>query len=246
MTKASDAGRTASIYTLSDPRNGEVRYVGVTAGTLETRLKGHLRYKGKDHRTAWVRSLLAAGVKPVITEIAVVPFATRGDTEQEWIARYRASGARLTNSTHGGLGSPGYKHTAETRARLSAKGKGRPSSKRGIPVSEEQREKMRQNALLQMQDPAAREAVSRVHKGKTITPEQRAAVGAASTKRWAEWRANGQRMSEESLERMRQAARLRPGPPPASAETRAKQAEVRRKWWAAKRAASGQLELPLE
>ncbi len=59
--------RTASIYTLTDPRTSEVRYVGVTAGSLEVRLKGHLRYKGKDHRTAWVRSLLAVGVTPVIT-----------------------------------------------------------------------------------------------------------------------------------------------------------------------------------
>ncbi len=54
--------RTASIYTLTDPRTSEVRYVGVTAGSLEVRLKGHLRYKGKDHR-----SLLAVGVTPVIT-----------------------------------------------------------------------------------------------------------------------------------------------------------------------------------
>lgn len=56
---------------------------------------------------------------------------------------------------------------------------------------------------------AQRAEVSRVHKGKSISQEHRAIVGAAAKARWAKWRAEGQTYSEETIGRMSQAAKDR-------------------------------------
>lgn len=164
---------TVAIYTLSDPRNGAVRYVGVTTRTLTARLRGHLRYRGNDHRTAWVQSLVRLGLAPAIAEIDRVPIEERGAGEQRWIDHYRSQGADLTNGTRGGLGSPGYLHTAEARARMSAAKRGIVPASATAPRSAATREKMRLNAVRQMSNPEQRAAVSRIHKGKTISDEQR-------------------------------------------------------------------------
>jgi hypothetical protein len=85
-----------------------------------------------------------------------------------------------------------------------------------------------------MQQPAWREAVSRVHKGKAIPPHVRAAVSEAATKRWADWRAAGGITPPETRARLSQAARAR-APHPQTTEARAKVAEAKRLWWAEKR-----------
>jgi hypothetical protein len=233
---SSGAYISASIYTLSDPRTGDVRYVGVTVQDLGARMKGHLRYKGKDHRTAWVQSLVEIGLVPVITEIDVVLIKDRDDAEQRWISFYRDGGSDLTNSTRGGIGILGAKMSAETRARWSEQRMGRPSPRKGVKLSAETKEKIRQNTIRQFSDPAQREAVSKVHRGKTISPEHRAIISAASTRRWAEWRASGQQVSEETREKIRAAAIARPHPKH-SAESRARMSERKRQWWAEKKAA---------
>jgi hypothetical protein len=193
MTVTSDV---ASIYTLSDPRTDAVRYVGMTVYPLAKRLGGHLKYKGKDHKSTWIRSLRSAGITPVITEIAVVSIEARVEAEQRWIAYYRAHGADLTNSTKGGVGCLGYKHTDEAKAKMSKAHKGVPSEKRGIPNSEEQNEKCRQAMIRHFQDPAKREAVGRVHKGKKISDEHKRATSEGNRKRWAQWRADAARSEE--------------------------------------------------
>lgn len=228
--------KTALVYTLTDPRNNEVRYVGVTIQKLQARLRGHLRYKGKDHRTAWVQSLLREGVIPVIDQIDVVPIEDRGEAEQRWIAIYRERGADLTNGTDGGLGCLGYKHTDEARSKMSQDRKGRPSPNKGKSMPAEQRELLRQATLRQYeQDPQKREKVSQTHKGKTISAEHRAAISAGATRKWQEWRESGQQISEETREKIRRAAKTRPPRKPISEETRARMAEARRLYWERKR-----------
>lgn len=226
----------ARIYTLSDPRNGAVRYVGVTVYPLAKRLGAHLRYKGNDHKSAWVQSLQNAGVTPVITEIDVVAIADRVEAEQRWIAAYREQGADLTNSTKGGVGCLGYRHTDEAKLKMSRVHKGRPSEKRGIPISDEQREKNRAASLRQYQEnPGLRDEISRVHKGKTISEAQRKAVSEATKRRWQQWRESGQRVSDETRAKI-SAARKGKKMPPMSPETRARMAEAKRQWWAEKKA----------
>lgn len=202
---------TGLIYALSDPRTGEVRYIGATSRSLEVRLAEHLQNRRSSaYRVRWINSLLNEGVRPEIAAIAVVPLAELSDAECRWIATYRAAGARLTNTTDGGLMN-------------------------GVPgIPPEVREKMRQAAIRRMEDPEERAAVSRVHKGKTIPPHVKEAVSLAATKRWADWREAGGVTPPETRARLSQAAKARK-PRRQSPETCAKVAELKRQWWAKRR-----------
>ncbi len=116
------ARSTTAIYTLRDPRNGYVRYVGKTERPLNVRLSQHIHAsRQSSHYTAnWIKSLLVNGLLPIIEEVEVVEFG--GDwveAEQRWIRHYRENGAELTNLGDGGEGNPGFTHRHETRARLS-------------------------------------------------------------------------------------------------------------------------------
>ena len=62
-----------------------------------------------------------------------------GLLEQEWIKKLRLEGYPLTNGTDGGEGISGWKHSAETKRKMSEAAKRRP------PISEETREKRRQS-----------------------------------------------------------------------------------------------------
>jgi hypothetical protein len=244
----SEATRTpiwARIYTLSDPRTLEVRYVGMTTKTLEARLKGHLRNypHEKNHRARWIRSLQDVGLIPVIVEIDAVPVDLYAEAERRWIAFYHTQGARLVNATDGGEGTPGFKMSPEARKKISEAKKKVPQLHLlayhvGVPHSEETRERLRQAALRQYEDPAQREAVSRVHKGKVISEEHKRIVSEAASRKWEGWRASGKTVSEETRERIVAAAKART-PHPQTPEARAKVAEAKRQWWAQRKANSG-------
>ena len=62
--------------------------------------------------------------------------------EKYWIAKYRRDGFILYNLSDGGEGNPGYKHTAETKLKLSQSHKGLPSANKGNKYSEEMRKQM--------------------------------------------------------------------------------------------------------
>jgi NUMOD3 motif len=216
--------------------------VGMTTKTLTARLKGHLRNAGeKNHRAYWIRSLLAAGVKPEIAEVEVVPVSDRAAAEQCWIAFYRAQGARLVNATDGGEGATGFKMSPEARRKMSEAKKGKPQPhllayRLGVPHSEETKERIREATIRQFRDPAQREAVSRVHKGKVISEEHRQIVGAAAKRRWEEWRASGKTVSDETRAKIVTAAKARVSRSH-SAESRAKMSQMKRQWWAERKAA---------
>ena len=165
----------AYIYVLIDPRDEEIRYVGVTKHSPEDRLKGHLKERVcHGHRRHWLDQLGRMGLTPRLQTVQEVTFDFKWDAEIYWIAYFRRAGCNLVNDTDGGEGSRGHTPTPETRAKISA------SSKR------------------QMVDPEMRRQVGLVHKGKTISPENRKIVSEATTKRWAEWRANGAYTSPET------------------------------------------------
>lgn len=90
------------IYALLDPRDRQVRYVGMTKNPKE-RLSRHVREarrKGGTKRLSWVRSLVAAGCTPEMVELE-----RTGDwheAEQFWIAYLRSVGADLVNGNEGG------------------------------------------------------------------------------------------------------------------------------------------------
>ena len=73
------------IYTLNNPLTGEIKYVGVTTGALNTRLSQHI-YNGKKGKNTivskWVKSLILKGLKPNIRLLEIVE---ENEDEQHWI-----------------------------------------------------------------------------------------------------------------------------------------------------------------
>ena len=108
-----------SIYTLSDPITGLVRYVGKTAVRPESRYAQHIyqwkRCKGKiSHLNNWIKSLCEKSLKPVLNVIDTVEESEWVSAEQGYIRLYKSFGCQLVNLTIGGEGSSDYKATPES------------------------------------------------------------------------------------------------------------------------------------
>lgn len=156
------------IYTLSDPRTGDVRYVGKTIKNLKDRLNLHLWYakKGnKTHRCNWVRLLFSLGLSPVISEIERIDLRKEwAERERYWIAFYKSNGADLTNAADGGEGMHGHRHTAEEKAKISAKNRGR-------VITQEWRDKISMANKGRIHSPEARKKVSEAGKGRRASEQ---------------------------------------------------------------------------
>jgi hypothetical protein len=124
--------RVWRIYTLSDPRTDEVRYVGKTFMKLSNRLANHVfDTKNNTHRTNWIQSLLREGVRPAIHAVeSGVGEDTWQEAEIRWIAHYGygTPDCRLVNCHPGGQGGVTHTTTESTRAKISAALKGKPLS----------------------------------------------------------------------------------------------------------------------
>lgn len=211
MSKAT-APIVARIYALVDPRDKQVRYVGMTTQPLRERYGAHLRdCRADTYRSHWINALRALALKPIMVELETVPINDRADAERRWIAFYRGTGVRLVNATDGGEGTLGLKKSLAER----------------LAIGEASRRRF--------QDPQARVAVSRVHKGKTISEAHRRLVGEAATRRWIEYRAGVGTLSPESRARISAATKGRKHSPPPP-EARIKIAEAKRQFWADRKA----------
>lgn len=125
------------IYTLSDPRTGDVRYVGKTNNPRK-RLHVHMqcarqRRGRRDYRANWVASLITAGVQPVMDVIETCALEEWATRERFWIAEFKSRGCQLTNANDGGAGPPQVSDA--TRQKLSAALSRRNRSRAGIPTS---------------------------------------------------------------------------------------------------------------
>ena len=96
--------KTYKIYTLEDPRDGQVRYVGQTFKSLEERLIGHLNIndKSNSYKVNWIKQLLALDLVPTITLLDEVSEFEWREAEKFWIIQMRALGFKLTNISEGG------------------------------------------------------------------------------------------------------------------------------------------------
>lgn len=110
------------VYTLSDPRTDQVRYVGCTR-QWKSRRTQHVTMKSARHGSklsAWFSDLQSAGLSPVfeINTICVGIFAQDAAEHTErklikWYAEARRTGELLCNE----LGSPSYAwHNRKTRS----------------------------------------------------------------------------------------------------------------------------------
>lgn len=139
------------VYVLTDPRTGDVRYVGVTDNPKK-RLQGHIRdvKREKTHKANWIKSLLRDGLNPIMTLIDETDNENWQQCEIGWIAHYRAMGCNLVNSTDGGDGV--RNPSEETRKRMSESAKVKiftnehrrkiGDKSRGVPRSKETRRKI--------------------------------------------------------------------------------------------------------
>lgn len=123
------------IYALLDPSSKEVRYIGKsTSGLL--RAKSHFSpvklnkdntYKGK-----WLRSL---GQDPGICILTIAETKEElNQLEIDYIALYKALGARLTNLTEGGEGTPGNVLSEESRDKIRQRQLLRYAKMEGPPI----------------------------------------------------------------------------------------------------------------
>lgn len=117
------------VYTLSDPRTNEVRYVGWTVNTAQ-RLREHISKSKneKSHKARWVNQLTSLDIRPIIAVIESGTGDGWQDAECRWIAYHRSIGTRLTNNTNGGQGNTGYKHTPEAIEKMASSKRGRKQS----------------------------------------------------------------------------------------------------------------------
>lgn len=78
----------ATIYTLTDPRDGLVRYVGC-AGDIQERYEQHLYRPGTNEgKRMWIEGLMQEGMAPRMDTIETVQASIVGERERYWIAHF--------------------------------------------------------------------------------------------------------------------------------------------------------------
>lgn len=189
-------------------------------------------------RFRWIRKLTSVGLSPEIRTLKKSSLDCWVLDEKEQISIARESGAALLNATDGGDGISGYKHSESTRRKQSEAafkrfsepgsreklsrdvrhGQSTPAGKRA--ACEGARKRFENDAYrianaehlrLISRSPEARLRSSRIHKGKKLTDEQKAAIGAANRgRKWsAEARARksaqrtGAKHSQETILRLK-------------------------------------------
>jgi len=100
------------IYTLNDPMTNEIKYVGQTCRTLQTRLTEHIRdAKNNIYKYRWIEKLKRNNLKPTINLIIdKLSKEECNNLEIRLIKEYKEAGHKLVNLTEGGEGTTGYKH----------------------------------------------------------------------------------------------------------------------------------------
>lgn len=163
-----------NVYTLHEPDTGELRYIGITKGSLNARLRGHLKQKSKSYRTSWFIGLKNKNQKPQINLLhKTVDRNTACLLERFFIASARYFNFRLVNSTSGGDGQFEVSNEVKERLRAAAKaqwtrpeflakvtvfdrGEWKYSTK---PRTEQEKKNISEKAKARYADPAYREKV---------------------------------------------------------------------------------------
>lgn len=171
--------RTFYIYGLFDNRIdqhkilNEKRYIGKSF-SLQKRLRAHLHEASVGHkclRCNWIRKVLREGGVVDVSLLLTCDENTWEKFEISTIKEYREAGHRLTNLTNGGEGCRGFGHpnSPEAIAKIVAK-------TRGQKRTQEQRKRMSIAAIERIKRNRVslkwREMMSKINKGKKLTPER--------------------------------------------------------------------------
>lgn len=89
-----------TIYALCDPDTGAVRYIGQTTAEPSGRFTHHLSAstEGGALKRRWLDVLVAQGLQPTMRVLATTTSDHADEIERQYITRYTADGAALTNS----------------------------------------------------------------------------------------------------------------------------------------------------
>lgn len=169
------------IYGLTDPRTGDVRYIGRTvSGMRRPKMHGFSSILAKDrtYKANWIRQLRALGLDFGIKILEEVEKEKLGGVEVTWIAKGRSLGWPLTNLTYGGEGGhTGRTFTAEHRAKISAANKGRkltPEQRSKISIAAKIAAKSRPVNLVHL------EKLWSTRRGQKLSEETKAKIGAGN------------------------------------------------------------------
>lgn len=150
------------IYVLIDPRDNEIRYVGLTKRSLNERLTGHIcsskklknsKTSHRVHKADWINLLIENEYRPIIQLIEKgLNKENVHSREEYWIEYYLNKGCRLINATPGGEGIRDFKHSDKTKALLKEKLTGRKLSsehkkniseaRKGVKLSDDSKKKL--------------------------------------------------------------------------------------------------------
>lgn len=89
-----------SIYTLTDPRDGTIRYVGKTTKPLPERLAGHLASPTNPAMRLWINMLCTQRLIPLITLVSTATEERLGGEEERQIRKHDKQGHRLFNAPY--------------------------------------------------------------------------------------------------------------------------------------------------
>lgn len=197
------------IYTLADPRDGCVRYVGKT-NNMGERYYGHILDKYNNKKSRWIRSLELQGVYPSIEALEILePDDDWQEAERFWVENLRFLGCRLLNMDSGGNGSKVVSLESRLKMSESHKGKTLPRDvvekqralRMGHPVSLETRRKISIAHLGKTMSLESRLKMGARQKGKRLSPETIAKIAKANT---------GKKRSKEFCEALAARMRVRP------------------------------------
>ena len=200
---------------------------------LHTRLSdGQVFYVGKGTaRRAW-STCRSAHWKSVVAKHGLrVDVLSRFDTTSEallhevfLISCFRDLRAPLVNKTDGGEGVSGHRHSVEVCSAMSAARKGSANPRYGRP-----------GTMLGKKMPQGfSEKIKKVNEGKVLSAETRAKISAANKGHSRNKKGAPRTLSPEAIERMRQGAKNMQRPT-LSPEGRARIAEAKRAYWAARK-----------
>jgi group I intron endonuclease len=132
------------IYSLKDPRDYQIKYIGKTVD-IDRRRKEHsqIHRNKKSRKNSWVAHLVKNGMQPIMEILEECEKSKWVEREKYWIRYYKELGFDLKNMTLGGESNDGYVFTIEDRLKQSESQKLRHKT---TPFSIETREKLSKKA----------------------------------------------------------------------------------------------------
>ena len=170
-------------------------YVGKTKRNLKRRIIEHKRDSSRG-RPGIDAAIAKYGWENFTVEVLeICPVNRLNEREIFFIAELDCKTPNGYNLTDGGKTTSGYSHTKETRDKISAKLKGRPSPNKGKPLSEEHKAKLSANHADFREEnhpffgkhhsPETCAILSVLNTGKKHTPEEIAKMSASMKAWWA-------------------------------------------------------------